>query len=141
MSVGKRSSSEITIAFDDGPNGTPRTITNFVLDMGGCKISSNMQASTAVGQLIESMHPTGTSKLEKFKLRGFLDTTLLTGPYAVLKTPDTDPNGGTRTLNIQFGDSKQWLTEGFLESFEVLGKAGNLTEFEAIVQQNSGGWQ
>lgn len=114
MAAGKRSSTEVVIKFDDGPGGTLRRLTGFVLEMGGCKITSKMQASTAYAALIETMHPTGVSIIAKMKLRGFMDTSPLaadpseSGPHLVLKTPDTDPNGGTRTLRIEFGDSIIW---------------------------------
>lgn len=140
MAAGKHGSSEITISYDDGPGGTPRTITGFVLTMGGVKLTSNMQGATAFGDTIEKMLPTGVSKIDQITLHGYWDDTATTGPHVVFIAPDTSPQASTRTLAIVFGNSKTWTSEGFLVSYAVLGKAGNLTEFEAVLQQNSGAW-
>lgn len=140
MAAGKHGSSEITISYDDGPGGTPRTITSFVLTMGGVKLTSNMQAGTAFGDTIEKMYPTGVSKIDQITLHGFWDDTATTGPHVVFLAPDTSPQANTRTLAIVFGNAKTWTSEGYLVSYAVLGKAGALTEFEAVLQQNSGSW-
>jgi hypothetical protein len=140
MAAGKHGSSEITISYDDGPGGTPRTVTPFVLTMGAVKITSNMQANTPFGATVEAMLPTGVSKIDPMTLHGFWDDTATTGPHTVFLTPDTSPQASTRTLAIVFGNSKTWTSEGFLVSYAVLGKHGNLTEFEAVLQQNSGAW-
>jgi hypothetical protein len=140
MAAGKHGSSEITISYDDGPGGTPRTVTSFVLTMGAVKITSQMQANTPFGATVEAMLPTGISKIDPITLHGFWDDTATTGPHTVFLTPDTSPQASTRTLALVFGNSKTWTSEGFLVSYAVLGKAGNLTEFEAVLQQNSGAW-
>lgn len=140
MPAGKHGSAEITIAYDDAPGGTPRTITSFVLTMGAVKITSNMQANLPYGAAVEGMLPTGVSKIDKITLHGFWDDTATTGPHTVFKDPDDGPQDATRTLAIVFGNSKTWTSEGYLESYAVLGKAGALTEFEAVLQQNSGAW-
>jgi len=140
MAAGKHSSSEITIAYDDGPGGTPRTITSFILTMGAVKLTSNMEVSTAYGDTITKMLPTGLSTIDPIDLEGFWDDTATTGPHVVFIAPDTNPQGTTRTLTIVFGNSKTWTSEGFLNSYEVLGKAGNLTRFKARLIQNSGAW-
>lgn len=141
--AGKRSSTEVTIALDDAPGagGVARTVTSYIMEIAGLKVTSNMQGSTAYGDTIEKMLPTGTSKLEKVRLKGLMDTTATTGPHAVMKAPDTDPNAGTRTLTVVVGDSKTWQTECYLESYEATPKANNLTEFECVLVQVSGGWQ
>ena len=46
--AGKHGSAEVTIALDDA-GGTPRTITNYILDMDALKITSGMQPPTAYG--------------------------------------------------------------------------------------------
>lgn len=140
MAAGKHGSSEITISYDDAPGGSPRTITSFVLTMGGIKLTSNMQTSTAFGDTIEKMLPTGVSKIDQITLTGFWDDTATTGPHTVFIAPDDGPQDSTRTLAIVFGNSKTWTSEGYLVSYEVLGKNGNLTEFAAVLQQNSGAW-
>jgi len=140
MAAGKHGTSEITISYDDGPGGTLRLITSFVLTMGGVKLTSNMQASTAFGDTIEKKLPTGVSKIDPITIHGFWDDTVTLGPHVVFIAPDTSPQASTRSLVIVFGNSKTWSSEGFLESYEVLGKAGNLTEFNAVAIQNSGAW-
>jgi hypothetical protein len=140
MAAGKHGSAEITIAYDDAPGGTLRTVTSFVLTMGAVKISSGMQANTPYGASVEGMLPTGVSKIDQITVRGFWDDTPTTGPHTVFLTPDSSPQASTRTLQIGFGNSKLWSSEGFLVSYAVIGKAGNLTEFEAVLQQNSGAW-
>lgn len=139
MPAGKHGSAEITIAYDDA-GGVARTITAFVLTMGAVKITSNMQANTPYGATVEGMLPTGVSKIDKITLHGYHDDTAVVGPHVVLSAPDTSPQALTRTLAIVFGNSKTWTSEGYLESYSVLGKAGALTEFEAVLQQNSGAW-
>lgn len=140
MAAGKHGSSEITISYDDGPGGTPRTITSFVLTMGAVKLTSNMQANTPYGATVEAMLPTGVSKIDQITLHGYFDDTATSGPHVVFIAPDTSPQASTRTLAIVFGNSKTWTSEGYLVSYSVLGKAGNLTEFDAVLQQNSGAW-
>lgn len=140
MAAGKHGSSEITVSYDDGPGGTPRTITSYVLTLGAIKLTSNMQASTAFGDSIEKMLPTGMSKIDQITIHGFWDDTATSGPHVVFLTPDTSPQASTRTLAIVFGNSKTWTSEGYLVSYAVLGKTGNLTEFDAVLQQNSGAW-
>jgi len=140
MPAGKHGSSEITITYDDAPGGTPRAITSFVLTMGGVKLTSNMQANTPYGATVEGQLPTGVSKIDPITVRGYWDDTPTTGPHTVLGTPDTSPQAATRTLAIVFGNSKTWTSEGYLQSYEVLGRSGQLTEFEAVLIQNSGAW-
>lgn len=140
MAAGKHSSSEITISYDDGPGGTLRAITPYITSMSGIKITSNMQKSTAFGDTIEKMLPTGLQIFAQITLTGFFDDTATTGPHVVFLTPDTNPQGATRTLTIVIGNSKTWTGEGFLVSYEVLGKNGALTEFAAVLQQNTGAW-
>lgn len=138
--AGKYGSASITIAYDDGPGGSARTITSGVLEMSGVKLTAGMQDSTAYGDTFKKMLPTGVNEAAQMTLRGFWDTTSSTGSHAVFSAPDDGPQDSTRTLTIVFGDSKTWTSEGYLVSYEVLGKAGNLTEFVAVLQQNTGAW-
>lgn len=140
MAAGKHGSSEATISYDDGPGGTPRTITSYVLTMGGVKITSTMQVSTAYGDSVMKKLPTGMTEIAPITIHGLWDDTATTGPHTVFLAPDDGPQDLQRTLAIVFGNSKTWTSEGYLESYEVLGKTGNLTEFEAVLIQNSGAW-
>jgi hypothetical protein len=140
MAAGKRNSTEVTIAYDDGPGGTARTLTGVTLEMGGLKIVQGSQEGTAYGDTLKKVFPTGVGEIVQATIRGFMSTAA-NSTHAVFKTPDTDPNGDTRTLTVGLGDSVEWETEGFLVSYEVITKPNALTEFVAVIQQNSGGWQ
>lgn len=137
---GKYGSASITIAMDDGPGGSARTITSGVLEMSGIKLTAGMQDSTAYGDTFKKMLPTGVNEAAPVTIRGFWDTTATTGSHAVFSAPDDGPQDSTRTLTVVFGDSKTATMEGFLVSYEVLGKAGALTEFVAVYQPNSLVW-
>ena len=108
--------------------------------MGGVKLTSNMQNATAYGDTVEKMLPTGLLKLDNIELSGLWDTTATTGPHVVFIAPDDGPQDSTRTLTVVFGDSKTWTSEGYLVSYEVTGKVNGLTEFKAVLAQNSGSW-
>lgn len=138
--AGKYGSASITIAYDASPGGGAQTITSGVLEMSGAKIVSGMQTSTAYGDTVQKMLPTGVIEIPRMTLRGFWDTTATTGSHAMFKDPDDGPQDSTRTLTVVFGDSKTWTSEGYLVSYEVIGKAGSLTEFVAELQQNTGAW-
>lgn len=140
MGAGKHGSSEITVSYDDGPGGTLRLITSYVLTFGGVKITSKMQVSTAFGDTITKKLPTGVSALDDIPIEGFWDDTTVTGPHVVFLAPDTSPQASTRSLVIVFGNSKTWSSEGYLQDYEVLGQAGLLTRFKATLIQNSGAW-
>lgn len=140
MAAGKHGSSEITISYDDGPGGSLRVITPYVTSMSGIKITSNMQKSTVFGDTIEKMLPTGMSIFAPITIGGFFDDTATVGPHIVFIAPDTSPQSATRSLSIVIGNSKTWAGEGFLQSYEVLGKNGNLTEYVAVLIQNTGAW-
>jgi hypothetical protein len=47
---------------------------------------------------------------------------------------DADPNGGTRTLVLVFGDGKTFTVETRLIDYEVAAKNAALTAFTATVQ-------
>lgn len=134
MAAGKHGSAEISITYDDSPGGTGRDVTNFILTMGAAKITANMQASHAFADAWEEFTPTGTKKMDPMTLTGFWDDTATTGPHTVFLDPDDGPQDSTRTLVIVFGNSKTLTVETRLVSYAVLGKNGNLTEFEAVIQ-------
>lgn len=140
MAAGKHGSSEITVSYDDGPGGSLRLITSYVLTIGGIKLTSNMQAATALGDTVEKSLPTGLSKIDPVTIHGFWDDTAVTGSHIVFIAPDTNPQGATRTLTIVFGNARTWSSEGFLVSYAVIGVTNKLTEFDAVLQQNSGAW-
>lgn len=134
MATGKHASSEITVTYDDGPNGTGRAVTNYILTMSGAKITSNMQASHALGDSWEEVLPSGMAKGDPITLTGFWDDTATTGPHVVFIAPDDGPQDATRTLVIVFGNSKTLTMETYLESYAVIARNGQLTEFEAVIR-------
>jgi hypothetical protein len=140
MAAGKHGSSEITISYDDGPGGSLRVLTPYVQNFGGVKLTSVMQKSTAFGDSIEKMLPTGMSIIAQIPISGLWDDTALVGPHIVFIAPDTSPQASTRSMVVVYGNSRTWSSEGYLVSYEVLGKNGNLTEYAAVTQHNSGAW-
>lgn len=140
MAAGKHGSTEITISYDDGPGGTLRVITPYVLSFGGIKLSALQQKSTTFASTVEAMLPTGMSVIAQITIGGLFDDTATVGPHVVFIAPDTSPQASTRTLTVVIGNSKTWTSEGYLVSYEVLGKNAGLTEYVAVIQQNSGAW-
>jgi len=136
MAVGKQSSKEVTITYDDAPAGTPRIITNFIMEMGGAKIVVETEQSEAFGDAWREFMRTGMRSSPDISMSGTFDTTATTGPHVTLRPLDADaePMNGTRSLVIVFGDSKTFSVETILAEYEVLGQNGNLTRFNALVR-------
>lgn len=134
MPAGKHGSSEITITYDDAPSGVGQNVTQHILTMNGIKIEAITQPSHAFGDAWEEHTPTGMKRVPPITFTGYYDDTAATGPHIVFVAPDDDPQDGTRTLVIVFGNAKTFTTETRLVSYEVLGKNSGLTEFAAVVQ-------
>jgi len=132
--AGKYGSQSITVTLEDAPGGTARTITQFILTMGGIKITALTQPSHAFGDSWEEHTPTGMKQGDPITLTGYWDTTLTTGPHVVFLSPDDGPQDDGRELVVVFGDSKTMTMDTRLISYAVLGKNGALTEFEAVLQ-------
>jgi hypothetical protein len=129
--AGKYGSSSVSVQMDDAQGGTLRTITNYVLTIGEASITSKTEASHAFGDSWEEVLPVGQKSVAPIDIEGHWDTTATSGPHAVMNDPDDDPNGGTRTLTLGFGDSKTWTVEGFLTKYSVVAQVGALTRFKA----------
>ena len=132
--AGKYGSASVTISLEDGPGGTARQIKNFILTMGGVKITAQTQPSHAFGDAWEEHTPTGMLKGDPITLTGFWDTTATTGPHVVFIAPDDGPQDDGRELIVVFGDSKTMTCDVRLVSYAVIGQTGNLTNFEAVLQ-------
>ena len=132
--AGKYGSASVTISLEDGPGGTARDITGFILTMGGIKITSNTQPSHAFGDSWEEHTPTGMRKGDPITLTGFWDTTATTGPHVVFIAPDDGPQDDGRELIVVFGDSTTLTCDVRLVSYSVIGQNGQLSEFEAVLQ-------
>lgn len=123
---------------DDGPGGSLRTITSYVLTIGGVKLSSKMEEVTAFGDSFAKFLPSGlASSGGLITIEGLWDTTATTGPHATLSAPDDGPQDATRSLALSPGDSKTYNVEGYLVSYEVIGTVGALTRFRAEFQPTS----
>ena len=129
--AGKYGSASVTVSLEDGPGGTPRAIGNHILTMGGVKITSILEKSTAFGDSWEESTPVGMKRLEPLTLEGLWDTTATTGPHVVLQAPDDGPQDDGRELVVVFGDAKTMTVDVRLESYEVLPQVGALTRFRA----------
>lgn len=119
-------SPSVTVTLDDAQGGSGQAITNFVLELSGIKITQNFEPSTAFGDSWEESLPTAVGRLEDVTITGHWNTTALHG---YLNDPDNDPNSGSRTLVVVFGDSKTMTVEGWLMDYEVLAQVGQLTRF------------
>ena len=126
-------SGSVTITYDDGPGGTGRAITPYVREIGGMKIEAIQQRTEAFADLWEEYTPTGMKKVPAVSIKGMFDDTATVGPHVVFQSPDDGPTDSTRTLVVAFGGGT-FTVETRLVSYEVLGKNGNLTEYEAMVQ-------
>lgn len=125
-------SSQVTISYDDS-GGTLRTITQFVREIGGVKIEAFQARSESFGDVWDEYTPTGRKGVPALSVKGFFDDTATSGPHVVFQSPDATPTSTTRTLTIVFGGGTA-SGETRLVSYEVIGKNGNLTEYEAMVQ-------
>jgi hypothetical protein len=137
--AGKYGAASFTVAVDDGPGGTARTVTSHILSTSGHKLSSVLEIATAFGVSFEASLPVGLKKVDPLTLEGFWDTTATTGPHVVFGDPDDGPQDSTRTVTFGYGDSKTFAGEAYLESYEVMPSVGALTRFRAVLQP-TGTW-
>jgi len=138
---GKYGSGSLVITFDDGPGGSPQTITPYVLTIGGIKVESITEQSNPFGTTAEAHTPAGMQKVGDIAIGGFYDTTATSGPHVVFKSPDVGPQDATRTFTFAPGDSKTFTMECRLVSYEVKGDNGKLTRYEAVIRQaGAGAW-
>lgn len=139
--AGKYASSAVTITYDDAPGGTGRAITNFVMNLGGVKIVVDTVDSTAFGDAWREHLAAGMRSMPDIAVSGFFDTTATTGPHTVLRVGDSDadPQGGTRTLVVVFGDSKTFTVETLLVESETVAEVGTLQKFNALIRPTGTG--
>jgi hypothetical protein len=134
MAVGKQSYTAVTVSLTDS-GAVARTITSFLMQMGGAKINVAMQDSTAFGDAWTKMNPTGMRTASPIPVSGDFDTTATTGPHVVLNPVDADvlPNATARTLVIVFGDSKTFTVSVRISDYEVIATTGKLSSFKATL--------
>lgn len=136
MAVGKQGSKEVTITYDDAPAGVARVITQFVMELGGAKIVVETEQSDTFGDAWREHIRTGMRSVPDIPVSGTFDTTTVTGPHVTLRPLDADaePNNGTRTLALVFGDGKTFTVETLLVEYEVAAQQGSLTRFNALIR-------
>lgn len=136
MAVGLQGSADVTVTIDDAPGGTPRVITNFVMQLGAARIQVNTQSSQAFGDAWEEHSPTGTRKSPDIPVSGLFNTTATTGPHVTLRPGDADaaPNATPRVLVIVFGDSKTFTVGVRLVDYGAEAKQNALSEFSAVLR-------
>jgi hypothetical protein len=135
-------SGSVTITYDDSPGGTGRAITQYVREIGGIKVEALQARSESFGDVWQESTPTGMKMVGAVSIKGYYDDAATSGPHVVFRDPDDGPSDSTRTLVVVFGGTNGTFTiETRLVSYEVLGKNGGLTEYEAVVQPTgSGAW-
>jgi hypothetical protein len=140
MPAGLHGSAEITVTIDDAPGGTPRIITPHVRSIGGLAIELLTQQTNPFGTTYESHTPTGVERTPDIAIGGFFNDTALVGPHIVLKPGAADKavQSVGRVLVIVTGGGTFTITV-HLVRYEVIAKAGELTEYAALVRQKSAG--
>lgn len=129
--MAKYGSPAVIITVDDG-GGTPVILTQFVLEIGGVKITANTEPSTAFGDGWEENLPTGVRKVEELTISGFLDDVT---QHPALKDVDGDVADTLRTFVVDFGGAAGTnvvLTfEALLTSYEVAAAVNGVTRYTA----------
>jgi hypothetical protein len=101
MAAGKHGSSEFTFSIDDAPGGSPTTMTNYILTIGGCQDRErDCSRRTRSGTRGQEMLATGFAKVPAITVTGYFDDTATTGPHTVfqVKAADRSPQAATRTV-------------------------------------------
>lgn len=123
------------VSYDSTPGGSLIDVTAHVRTIGGLKIEQITEENSPFGSAFEKYTPVGKQKFGPVAITGDWDTTAASGSHAVFGTPDTDPNGATRTLTIAPGDSKSLTCETRLQDYELVMTDGKLTGYKATVVQ------
>jgi len=129
--MAKYGSGTVTIYLEGAPGGTSYAIQDYILEMGGAKITSITEPTTAFGDSWEEHLPVGMSKAEPISLTGFFDDTATSGPHAIFKDVDDGTTDDTRALVVGFGNTRYFHCDTRLTSYEVVGSVGKLTRFNA----------
>ena len=132
---GKYGSASVAVSYDDSPGGTLRDVSAHVLTIGGIKIEQINEQTNPFGTAFESHTPVGVQRFPDVTIEGLFDTTATTGPHVVFGTPDSNPQGSTRTLTFTPGDAKTCTVETRLVDYEVIAAPGSLQRFRATVRQ------
>ena len=139
--AGKYGPASVTVTLEDGPGGTARALTNFILEGVSAKTSSQMMETTALGDSFTEQTPTGLKTGEPITLTCSWDTTGTTGTHAVLGTVDDGPQDDGRQLVAVFGDSKTFTVDVRLATSEVVASMGSIQTIVAeLIPTGAGVW-
>ena len=139
--AGKYGPASVTVTLEDGPGGTARALTNFILEGISAKTSSQMMETTALGDSFTEQTPTGLKTVEPITLTCIWDTTGTTGTHAVLGTVDDGPQDDGRQLVAVFGDSKTFTVDVRLATSEVVASMGSIQTIVAeLIPTGAGVW-
>ena len=139
--AGKYGPASVTVTLEDGPGGTARALTNFILEGITAKTSAQLMDTTALGDSFTEQTPTGLKTVENITLTCIWDTTGTTGTHAVLGTGDDGPQEDVRELGVVFGDSKTFTVDVRLMSSEVVAALGSIQTIVAeLVPTGAGVW-
>lgn len=139
--AGKYGPASVTVTLEDGPGGTARALTNFILEGVSAKTSSQMMETTALGDSFTEQTPTGLKTVEPITLTCIWDTTGTTGTHAVLGTVDDGPQDDGRQLVVVFGDSKTFTVDVRLATSEVVASMGSIQTIVAeLIPTGAGVW-
>ena len=139
--AGKYGPASVTVTLEDGPGGTARALTNFILEGVSAKTSSQMMETTALGDSFTEQTPTGLKTVEPITLTCIWDTTGTTGTHAVLGTVDDGPQDDGRQLVAVFGDSKTFTVDVRLATSEVVASMGSIQTIVAeLIPTGAGVW-
>ena len=139
--AGKYGPASVTVTLEDGPGGTARALTNFILEGVSAKTSSQMMETTALGDSFTAQTPTGLKTVEPITLTCIWDTTGTTGTHAVLGTVDDGPQDEGRQLVAVCGESKTFTVDVRLASSEVVASMGSIQTIVAeLIPTGAGVW-
>ena len=139
--AGKYGPSSVTVTLEDGPGGTARALTNFILEGISAKMTAQVMETTALGDSFTEQTPTGLKTVETITLTCIWDTTGTTGTHVVLGTVDDGPQDDGRELVVVFGDSKTFTVDVRLASSEVVATMGSIQTIVAeLVPTGAGVW-
>jgi hypothetical protein len=132
---GKYGSVDVVIQYDGAPGGTLVDVTQYVRELGGCKIEVLTQETHSFGDAWFEHTPTGIRRVPAIQIKGLFDTTAVSGPHVVFMptTADCQPSAATRTLEVTFGDGKKFTVETRLQDYDDQAKTAALTEYVATV--------
>lgn len=140
--MAKFGSSTIAVTYDDGPGGTPRTVTPYINSIGGIKLEQINEMTMPFGQAYESHTPVGVQRMPDVVVEGWFDNTATTGPHVVFGTPDDSPADATRSFTFSPNSGTQLFSvETRLVDYEVIANNGQLSRFRATIRQAGlGAW-